>query len=322
MSSIDEGSTSNDRDPPDTRPTPEQFERKGSTVLQIETETKRIRGIVISKQGEPILRIRVGHPPEFANAEIEIKKDSLAHGKPFEYRQGANEWSTSSALKSLGFWRAGSLTSVADLETASLFPNSQHLPSNPFTSASPTPDMNDQYEAQLKSYEWHIQPDRDQTNSKAMLPYGAQCGWKIHINATPTNVVAISNYLKTNNYEHKYLSGGDASDGKVFTIYLGSMQKMQQWAPVLSNDLRGHLAAPGASDETEVAPGLSARFDVGSTRGTGFHRYGYCGVPLQRSSSPTGDAQILLRGSRSEKVAAVRSAFESLREEYGSYFTG
>ncbi len=53
-------------------------------------------------------------------------------------------------------------------------------------------------------------------------------GYKFHLYVKPENVVRVATFLKQGDYHHKYLSGADIEDGKIFTVYTGSKQQTEQ----------------------------------------------------------------------------------------------
>lgn len=107
-------------------------------------------------------------------------------------------------------------------------------------------------------------------------------GWKFHLNIRSKHVKAVSDYLVQNGYCHKYLSGGDIDDGKIFTIYTGSHKLAKKLAQSLSSDLYGYLCKPVAKQEVEFEAGIIGRF-VGPKRD--FARYGSCGYSIRQSDN-------------------------------------
>src|SRR5690606_45734 len=69
-------------------------------------------------------------------------------------------------------------------------------------------------------------------------------GHKLHLNVPLEHVKVVSDYLKANDYCHKYLHGGEVEDGKMFTLYIGSHQLAFHLAQIISRDLKGKLARP------------------------------------------------------------------------------
>jgi hypothetical protein len=181
---------------------------------------------------------------------------------------------------------------------------------------------NEAYIKELAPYFHHDEPQRHAINNpadgKTVTPLKQDTGWKIHLNVVPENVKAVSEYLKQNHYNHKFLSGGEPDDGKVFTIYFGAKSVMDQWVHQLSSDLGEKLALPGAYDEVEVARGVVARFTVDDreTRGGGeFRPYGAYGLSFLR------DTKMPWKVSRDERIADAKRTYERLKDLYGSYFS-
>lgn len=147
----------------------------------------------------------------------------------------------------------------------------------------------------------------------------ANTGWKVHLNVAPDAVRTVSEYLRSKGYVHKYLSGGEAEDGKVFTIYIGSFALTRKLSEEMGKDLAAYLSRPADGEpEIELAPGVIGRFTVGDN--AKFHRYGSCGFSLLMDDMRRG-ARIK---ERDEQRAFFRQAearaFRALREAYGMYF--
>lgn len=293
-------------------------------VVQIETEDQVIRGILTETVDPDVRQIEVSAPEDMKGVSLLIKKSSLSPNKPFAYQLASGEWRDSTPLRSIATWETSHSISFADLVKLSEFENSQPLPPNPHSEVGVALGSLKSYESVLVPYSYS--PERKKSpGSKFNFAFEKGLGWKIHLNATPENVKKISEYLKSNEYEHKYLSGGDPSDGKVFTIYFGSKSKLDEWSEVLASDLKSYISRPATNGEVEVAPGISARFDPGQARGDRFFRYGYFGVPVYRgdtSEESVNSKRILLEGSTDEKEEVTRLSYEKLSDLYGSYFTG
>jgi hypothetical protein len=180
----------------------------------------------------------------------------------------------------------------------------------------------------------------------------ANIGWKFHLNVAQKDVVAVSDYLKANGYCHKYLSGGEIGDGKVFTVYIGSYALAKKLAGQISTDLQNRLARPEPkSYEIEFAAGVVGRFSGPRSM---FDQYGTCGFTLLNDDMKVikrilswGSGRELVREYEAvllsgdfarasqlildDKTGALESyyrikkqaeidAFKALRDEYGDYF--
>ncbi len=88
-------------------------------------------------------------------------------------------------------------------------------------------------------------------------------GYKFHLNVKPENVKQVAAILKLGDYQHKYLSGGEVEDGKIFTIYTGSKQQTEQIVrEVADSKIAELLEKPLANKTGEVsyAPNIVGRF--------------------------------------------------------------
>ena len=89
-------------------------------------------------------------------------------------------------------------------------PLSSGMPHDPNLEASYTP-----YQAYLDAY---IHAGDDTAEEKKWdFEKDPNIGWKLHLNVSPKHVVHVSQYLKAQGYNHKFLSGGDPENGKIFT---------------------------------------------------------------------------------------------------------
>jgi hypothetical protein len=234
-------------------------------------------------------------------------------------------------------------------------PLSKNLPVNQAEHTDPTgreyAKMLPEYSmpaAELYAYE-AAHPDELKTEFREANP---NIGWKFHLNVLQENVRIVSEYLRKNGYNHKYLKGGEPSDGKIFTVYVGSHRLTQQLARKVSNDLQGKLAKPATtSDEIEIATGVIGRF---SGSGKRFNQYGTCGFTLLKedmnhinSMTTLGNESELIKEyerlvltkewhkawllEQNDRTGAVKKyhdfknaaemrAFKALVKEYGDYF--
>lgn len=144
--------------------------------------------------------------------------------------------------------------------------------------------------------------------------------WKVHLNVEPKNVDPVSEYLIKNGFKHKYLSGGEIEDGKVFTVYIGSYKLVKQLSEQIGQDLSSFLCKPLAYGEIELAPGVVGRFDAPGNKDsqTNFTQYGTCGfswlVCEKRKKINWKDF------SESERRKGELNSFKRLQEIYGDYF--
>jgi hypothetical protein len=144
-------------------------------------------------------------------------------------------------------------------------------------------------------------------------------GHKIHLNVAPQFVLEVSNYLKENKYHHKYLSGGDASDGKIFTIYLGSHNNAYNRSKIISQELDGKLLKPLDKSEIEYAPNICGRFCARSIR---FHQY-----PNPHTRGMSALRQCCFSTYRKNYTADeikydFNITYEALADEFGVLFHG
>jgi hypothetical protein len=187
----------------------------------------------------------------------------------------------------------------------------------------------DSYERQMAGY--HYSPSRNpkffqEARKQGLVKYdydsiqdrNPNIAWKLHLNVMPKDIQAVADFLRTNAYHHKYLSGGDP--GNTFTIYIGSYKLASKSAAEISAALEGRLCKPVSNGgEIEMARGISGRFR-GSTK-QGFHQYGFSGFTLFKDfiiNTPYQDRTSEVYKSR--LVLAKRRAFRSLVKLYGDYF--
>ncbi len=142
-------------------------------------------------------------------------------------------------------------------------------------------------------------------------------GYKIHLNVKPENVIAVSQFLKSHDYMHKYLSGGEVEDGKVFTVYTGSKTQTERIVREISDGVGNFLEAPLARGELPFAPNIVGRF-VGTRQY--FHQYGYDGITLLEFDA----GQVLYKTTDKDEFIkqAVARAKTRLTEIYGDYYGG
>lgn len=227
------------------------------------------------------------------------------------------------------------------------YPLSQNLPTNKFNGDYDDPE----YEKYLKDYgsssikekinEYNkknpgkIKTDfkyyyQDPTKPKELNP---NIGWKLHLNIGPENVKNVSKYLIDNGYDHKYLHGGRITNGKIFTIYIGSHKLTRELAQQISRDLKSCLCRPIDQKETEFALGVSARFV--NPKGEGFYQYGFSGgmqtieddqkkfteLQLKHIGKKISDEEFKNQFKTLQKKSCFNS-YKKLKQIYGEYFTG
>ncbi len=144
-------------------------------------------------------------------------------------------------------------------------------------------------------------------------------GHKLHINVAPESVQQVSEYLKREQYHHKFFKGGDLADGKVFTIYIGSFQLAYKYSQEISTALSDQLCRPVDVTETEYAPNVIGRFSPHST--LGLARYGSQsnrGIPMTKEAA----MQQLYALSQTDAEANFSRAYNMIANEYGPYFHG
>lgn len=146
-------------------------------------------------------------------------------------------------------------------------------------------------------------------------------GWKFHLNVAPENVKTVSEYLLKNGYLHKFLSGGEVEDGKIFTIYIGSFALAKQLASLLSRDLEVLLARPHNHTEIEFASGIVGRFTGDRKK---YRQYGSSGIAWLDEDGKLG-LQLTrpdLSLEKKEEIRKIleRKAIKALIEDYGDYF--
>lgn len=194
---------------------------------------------------------------------------------------------------------------------------SQQLPVNPFAE---TEDYDAYHLIGLEEYQHNISNNSDKFDAIERNP---NLGWKFHLNVIPENVIAVSEYLKESQFNHKYFSGGELEDGKVFTLYIGSHDLAKKLAKELSRDLQGKLARPNNHHEIEFASGVIGRFRGDKKYFTSYGPYGFSlredyRISPAALSGLTGDA----REAKYNEIAQQPALFSlrKLKNDYGKYF--
>src|SRR3989344_3172963 len=307
------------RESPELREEPKEPQRD----VNIITDKVITRGSILQRDDDTV-RIGITYPESGKGQELEIRRNSLNVGQPFEYRisagQTQTDWLQSTPLQSFAVWERGAYITVDQLiEATERRRRSENLPSNTFTLPLGTPGTTEAartageaYRRQgLEPYYFHKESETFAAENPleaktANALFKGDTGWKVHLNVVPENVRHVSEYLKSNYYNHKYLQGGEPDDGKVFTVYFGSKGMMDKSSQKMSNDLEQQLSLPGAYDETEVARGAVARFTVADDEprgGNEFARYGAYGLSFLRDARPPYAA------SREEKIADAKRTY-------------
>ncbi len=145
-------------------------------------------------------------------------------------------------------------------------------------------------------------------------------GWKLHLNVRAEDVPFVKEFLLQNDFSHKYLSGGEIEDGKIFTIYCGSKKMADRNAQRIVAHCKDVLCAPLAFDEIVIAPGVCGRF-VGDLKD--FTQYGHgvkgMGILHDRASGLVfSDAS----NRKSLLLQAFTMTYSALARSYGEYFYG
>lgn len=203
--------------------------------------------------------------------------------------------------------------------TNNLFPTSTHVKNLAISSSNPQA----LYARILRPYILDLK-DINPTHADYGLWNRSDIGHKLHLNVRPEDVHYVSAYLQEMRINHKYLSGGDVRQGKIFTLYPGSKRMADQLARELSADLNDLLCRPVCREEIEYASNVVGRF---TERGLRFHKDGegvLRGLPLLFSDLDTleeGRVGIDTNDPRWKRQAFERS-FSVLAETYGPYFYG
>lgn len=132
-------------------------------------------------------------------------------------------------------------------------------------------------------------------------------GYKLHLNVEPENVSNVSEYLKRKSIPHKYLSGANPLEGKIFTLYIGSRNLASEVALEISKDLDGLLCFPVSKDGIEFAPNVVGRFNTVQEDFDRYPRFGIRGISTLSDSF--------------ESDCLVKS-YDFLSVKYGEYFNG
>lgn len=222
---------------------------------------------------------------------------------------------------------APDLLTLPILKELSTHPKSGSLPENSYTKLTkPYVDILPEYSRSRDQIESYNQAHPGQNKIDFLDPNNPNLGWKFHLNVQPGQVLKVSQYLTGNGYYHKFLTGGELEDGKVFTVYIGSKKKIDQLAAQVSQDLQPFLSKPTDHREIEFAPGVVGRF-VAKDNSEEFHAYGTHGLVFLKKYFDKSIEIIMQKGSATAVPAslteeAISESFRRLKEKYGTYFTG
>ncbi|MBI5412172.1 hypothetical protein HZA43_03275 [Candidatus Peregrinibacteria bacterium] len=203
-------------------------------------------------------------------------------------------------------------------DRTNLFPASHGRANPDIIAGMKEPELHARYSAVLTEYDSGSHPVR--RDKVDYPPENCNLGYKLHLNIPIASVRAVSDYLIRGSFHHKYLCGGDITDGKIFTIYIGSQRLALRLAEQISHDLDGHLAKPCEPSEIELAPNVCGRFKGSDTDFTPYPCGGLRGIPLVRS------LQDLVWSPPEKQKQALPQAFaifyNHLASQYGAFFHG
>lgn len=131
------------------------------------------------------------------------------------------------------------------------------------------------------------------------------------MNVKPENVRQVAATLKLGGYHHKYLSGGEVENGKIFTVYTGSKEQTEQIIKVIADsEVAGLLEKPLADDSGEVpyAPNIVGRF-VGNRE-----KY--------MTKVPRLGVSVLRTADKDSVQESFTKTNKALLEDYGDYYGG
>tara|TARA_A100001015_G_scaffold209665_1_gene234800 strand:- start:132 stop:761 length:630 start_codon:yes stop_codon:yes gene_type:complete len=201
------------------RPSAERLQKP--KAVRIETETGIIHGSLFSAEESQRTISVMGFDGE-GEYLLRFDVNGLKVNKPFEFEyslDGGESWqlrTSDSTLKGLKTWeRASKVVTLDDLIDRTVTYQLQG-------------SIDDEPYKQFPEYSFdeaalaYAQENLD--DAKITRGFNVNTGWKVHLTPHPEHVMELSTYLKENGYYHKYLSGGFPSDGKAFTVYLGSSQ--------------------------------------------------------------------------------------------------
>ena len=297
----------------------------------IRTEDGFFHGRLVGSGGSiRLIEVSTLNGQNVENTEIEIDTSTLRPGETFSFKfstDNGKSWKTTesnSPLSGALVWESSDkVTSISDLVAGS--EQESGLPENTETNES-------KYAEALEPYQ-HISnaikySNENPDDAKCNFAFGdTNTGWKSHLNVTPENVQVVSNFLRENNFAHKYLTGGNGTEGKAFTVYFGARSMMDKWASYISDNLSTNLSAPAAEDESTVAPGVVSRFTAMDkiSSGDAFAQYGKHGMCARKEfildlAKQRGGMDKI--HSVEDSLVIAQDSYDSLTERYGSYFHG
>lgn len=168
------------------------------------------------------------------------------------------------------------------------------------------------YNAVLPEYFHHASPKSDK---KDFRDHQTSNGHKFHLNVPVAEVRRVAEYLKAEDFEHKYLKGGEPIDGKIFTLYLGSHEAAYRLAQKLSADLGSALVRPAAVEEIEYAPRVVGRFAVRNLKYTQYGA-GLRGIPCLDVMAEIGES------TKEHLAKAFELTYGNLTGDFKDYFHG
>lgn len=317
---------------------------KQAVEIYIQTGKGAMRGELVESHGsERIIRTTWVRSGEGVGWFMKLDATALKAGEPLVFSvsmDGGTTWQvpqTSDNLELVGRWERGTPITLEDLKVGLQHAGSNQLPDNleaahAASSKEAALAFEAKYQNVISAYEYaeastFSREHPEEAKFNFAINNNGNVGWKVHLNVTPENAPQVAEYLKQNGYDHKFLMGGGAEEGKVFTIYFGAKSMMDKWSPQLSRDLGTVLCKPLVNDEVEVSPGVVARFtslqEGNKQFGEEFLQYGAFGMSARKKfMQEQAKKGIYDPNNPSIEEDVAKDAFQHLSEMYGSYFTG
>jgi len=301
-------------------PSAERLQKPKS--IRIETETGMIHGSLLSSEESQRIISVTGFDREDEYL-IRFEVGGLKVNEPFDFEyslDGGQSWqhrNSDSPLKGLKTWeRASKVVTFDDLVDGAVVPE-------------PKENIDDDSYRQYSEYDYANEAlkyaQEHPEGAKRLTGFNRNTGWKVHFTPNVDFVPEISSYLKANGYDHKYLYGGEPSDGKAYTVYFGSRQMMEKWVTELEGEFEDKLLPALAENEEAVTPHFSARFtsvDKDETGTSLFHQYGVHGMSACHSTMNKRARERLGYPTGAEADDVALEAYNELSKRYGSYFHG
>ena len=163
-------------------------------------------------------------------------------------------------------------------------------------------ELRRQYDSYLEEYHWEGSGEWSDFPDK-----WPDEGWKFHLNVAPEKVVKVATFLKDGNFKHKFLSGGEIEDGKIFTVYTGSKIMTEKAVVEIVDNVGNLLEEPRTDNEVKFSKRIVGRFegDVNS-----FNR------------KAAGGGVMMARERPEINLENIEYAKKVLWEKYGDYFGG